>query len=163
MSVVYHFVYSILYEKAVLIDDTALFILFGKTTAKLTTNNVAVLDVRNVSAIKFSDQFPLEGEPTAFAARNDASNDNGSSGLSPGTMAGIIVGIVAAVSSADHSSYTFLLTSNAPRRSLYWVLPFCFIEKRNGQQKNSRKRLMWIGIKSNINFMKYLQQKENPW
>ncbi|CAO0796621.1 unnamed protein product [Mucor circinelloides] len=85
------------YHNAVLIDDTALFILFGKTTAKLTTNNVAVLDVRNVSAIKFSDQFPLEGEPTAFAARNDASNDNGSSGLSPGTMAGIIVGIVAAV------------------------------------------------------------------
>ncbi|KAF1807799.1 hypothetical protein V8B55DRAFT_1375469 [Mucor lusitanicus] len=85
------------YHNAVLINDTALFILFGKTTAKDTTNNVAVLDVRNVSAIQFSDHFPLTGEGSTAMATEDNTKENAPAGLSSGAIAGIIVGAVAAV------------------------------------------------------------------
>lgn len=92
-----HAVYThLLHLKAVLVNNTALFILFGKTSANDTTNNVAVLDVRNVSAIQFSDQFPLEGGSTALATETEAKADD-PVGLSSGAIAGIIVGAIAAV------------------------------------------------------------------
>ncbi|GAN04049.1 hypothetical protein MAM1_0054d03508 [Mucor ambiguus] len=86
------------YHNAVLVNNTALFILFGKTTGKHdTTNNVSVLDVRNVSAIQFSDHFPLEGEEsTAMTTENNA-KESDSVGPSSGAIAGIIVGAIAAV------------------------------------------------------------------
>lgn len=89
-------VYSFPHFKAVLVNNAALFILFGKTSANGTTNNVSVLDVRNVSAIQFSDQFPLEGGSTALATENEAKSDE-PAGLSSGAIAGIIVGAIAAV------------------------------------------------------------------
>ncbi|KAL9558744.1 hypothetical protein MBANPS3_000730 [Mucor bainieri] len=89
------------YHNAVLVDDSALFILFGKTTGQRdTTNNVAVLDVRNVSAIQFSDHFPLDGgRSTTMVTENDTKEDT-SAGLSSGAIAGIIVGALAAAIAA---------------------------------------------------------------
>lgn len=41
--------------------------MFGKYAANETTNNISVLDVRNVTALQFSDHFPL---------REDSANAN---------------------------------------------------------------------------------------
>ncbi|KAK4516914.1 uncharacterized protein ATC70_000241 [Mucor velutinosus] len=84
------------YHNAVLVNDTALFILLGKTAANDTTNNVSVLDVRNVSAIQFSDQFPLEEGSSAMATKNDVKQGD-SARLSSGAIAGITVGAIAVV------------------------------------------------------------------
>ncbi|KAI9273810.1 hypothetical protein EDC94DRAFT_644130 [Helicostylum pulchrum] len=79
------------YHSAVLVDDTSLFILFGMTKEKSTTNTMLVLDVRNISSLAFSETYPLSDSRVTLS---DNSLSGLSSGLSSGAIAGISVGAV---------------------------------------------------------------------
>lgn len=82
---------------AVLVNDTSLFIMFGKRKSStnasfVAVNSILVLDVKDRTSLSFLDSYPLtkDADPVITTTSN-------ASGLSGGAIAGIVVGIVAAV------------------------------------------------------------------
>ncbi|KAI7889417.1 uncharacterized protein EV154DRAFT_514617 [Mucor mucedo] len=75
------------YHSAVLVDETSVFIMFGKPRVGVsTTDNVLVLDARNASAIAYSTIYPL------------ADLKKEKTGISTGAIVGIVVGVLALLS-----------------------------------------------------------------
>ena len=90
-----------------LVNNSSLFILFGSDRDGQYTNDMAVLDVRDINNISFVNNFPFDNASNSSSANNNGTQSNGtqpsatepkSSGLSTGAIAGIAVGGVAAVS-----------------------------------------------------------------
>jgi hypothetical protein len=84
---------------AVLVNQTSLFILFGLDKDANPTNDLLVLDVRDVNNISFASTFPFDNTiATSGNGTANTSNSSGGGSLSTGAIAGIAVGGVAAVS-----------------------------------------------------------------
>ncbi|KAG2213448.1 hypothetical protein INT47_009122 [Mucor saturninus] len=86
------------YHAAVLVNETSVFIMFGKPKVGIAaTDSVLVLDARNASAIAYSPTYPLAelakplAEPTY--ALVDSKEENAS--ISTGAIVGIVVGVLA--------------------------------------------------------------------
>lgn len=97
---------------AVLVNNTSLFILFGLNKDATRTNELLILDVRNVNNLTFATTFPFDNivdtagnSTTGGTAGGNTSSGNNSigdghkEGLSTGAIAGIAVGGVIAVGS----------------------------------------------------------------
>ncbi|GAA5808438.1 hypothetical protein MFLAVUS_001829 [Mucor flavus] len=97
------------HHSAVLVNNTSLFILFGLNKDATRTNELLILDVRNVDNLTFATTFPFDnvvdtaGNSTTggtaggnTSSENTNAGDNHKEGLSTGAIAGIAVGGVIA-------------------------------------------------------------------
>jgi hypothetical protein len=92
-------------QTAVLVNNTSLFILFGMTQTTNLTNDLLVLDVRNVNNLAFADRYPFDQTGSSSTVNNDtkstttsSSGSHSSNGLGTGAIVGIAVGCAIAVS-----------------------------------------------------------------
>lgn len=90
--------YKFYYGIAVLVNDTSLFILFGREIGGAVITQLLVLDVRNVSNIMFAKKFPFDDSTSEKNGTNISKDDNGDEErLSIGAIVGIAVGGIAVV------------------------------------------------------------------
>lgn len=82
-----------------MVNETDIFILLGIDKGGAVTNDILMLDTRNVSSLKFSDTYPIsDAEAGTANTFTDNSVNGDSKKLSSGAIAGIVVGSIALVS-----------------------------------------------------------------
>ncbi|KAI8090131.1 uncharacterized protein B0P05DRAFT_529504 [Gilbertella persicaria] len=89
------------HHAAVMVNDTNLFIMFGLNKDSNPTNDLLILDIRDVNKIAFADKYPIDLDSSVgnITGNNDSINRDitGNEGLSTGATAGIAVGSIASV------------------------------------------------------------------
>ncbi|RCH96338.1 hypothetical protein CU098_005298 [Rhizopus stolonifer] len=87
------------HHAAVMVNDTNLFIMFGLNKDSNPTNDLLILDIRDVNKIAFADKYPIDLDSSVgnITGNNDSINRDitGNEGLSTGATAGIAVGSIA--------------------------------------------------------------------
>ena len=83
-----------------MVNDTSLFILFGLNKDGNPTNDLLILDVKDINSISFASTFPIISNSSSSSNGTNSTNKSdeaNSDGLSTGATVGIAVGCGAVV------------------------------------------------------------------